>query len=109
MFVACALVASMACTSKGAGMSGNTADTHAQDLAAIEKLRQQDIAATLAGDLAAIAELDEAQMATWVKQAAALPGWTPVARRHPVKAIIAAFDAHPGPEMISSADDPCYT
>jgi uncharacterized protein (TIGR02246 family) len=38
-------------------MSGKTADTHAQDLAAIEKLHEQDIAATLAGDLAAIGEL----------------------------------------------------
>jgi uncharacterized protein (TIGR02246 family) len=57
MCVVCALVASMACTSKGAGMPGQTADTHAQDLAAIEKLRQQDVEATLAGDLAALAEL----------------------------------------------------
>ena len=54
---ACALLTSMACMSERAGVSERTADAHAQDMAAIERLRQQDIAATLAGDVAAIGEL----------------------------------------------------
>jgi hypothetical protein len=38
-------------------MDGNRADARARDRAAIQKLREQDGAATLAGDVAAIAEL----------------------------------------------------
>jgi uncharacterized protein (TIGR02246 family) len=38
-------------------MSEQTADAHAQDMAAIERLHSQDVAATLSGDLAALGEL----------------------------------------------------
>jgi ketosteroid isomerase-like protein len=55
--VACALVALTAWVFEGAGLSAKTADGHAQDLAAIEKLRSQDIAATLSRDTAALTEL----------------------------------------------------
>ena len=52
----CVAVASAACGAKGF-MDGNRADARARDMAAIQKLREQDAAATLAGDVAAIAEL----------------------------------------------------
>lgn len=56
MLVAWALATSTACTAES-GMSAQTADAHARDMAAIERLHEQDIAATLAGDQAALAEL----------------------------------------------------
>jgi uncharacterized protein (TIGR02246 family) len=43
--------------SQGSGLSAKTDDAHAQDLAAIEKLRRQDIAATLSRDIAALTDL----------------------------------------------------
>jgi ketosteroid isomerase-like protein len=54
---ACAIVALTACVVEGACASRKTADAHAQDLVAIEKLRSQDIAATLSRDTAALTEL----------------------------------------------------
>ena len=53
--VAFTVAASMACT-EAADTSAQTVDTRAQDMAAIERLRQQDIAATLAGDVEAIGD-----------------------------------------------------
>jgi uncharacterized protein (TIGR02246 family) len=55
--VACALVALTAFVFEGAGCRRKTADTHVQDMAEIEKLRRQDIAATLSRDTAALTEL----------------------------------------------------
>jgi uncharacterized protein (TIGR02246 family) len=43
---------------EGTGLSAKIADAHAQDLAAIEKLHSQDIAATLSRDTAALTELN---------------------------------------------------
>src|SRR6266852_1289679 len=54
--VACALVALTAFVFEGTGCRRKTADTHAQDMAEIEKLHSQDIAATLSGDPAALTE-----------------------------------------------------
>src|SRR2546426_12208345 len=48
----CVAVASAACGAKGRFMDGNRADARARDRAAIQKLREQDGAATLAGDVA---------------------------------------------------------
>jgi len=53
----CALLSSTACMPERVGMSERTADAHTQDMAAIEKLHRQDIAATLTGDMAALGEL----------------------------------------------------
>jgi len=55
--VACALVALTAFVFEGTGCRRKTADTHVQDLAEIEKLHRQDIAATLSRDTAALTEL----------------------------------------------------
>ena len=55
--VACALVTLTACVFEGACVSAKTDDAHAQDMAGIEKLHSQDVAATLSGDLAALSEL----------------------------------------------------
>jgi len=55
--VACALAASTASIFERAGMSDETADAHAQDMAGIEKLHSQDVAATLSQDLAALSKL----------------------------------------------------
>ena len=43
--------------SERVGMSENTPDAHAQDMTAIERLRRQDIAATLARNMAPLGEL----------------------------------------------------
>ncbi len=53
--IICALGASMSCT-RGAGMATDNIDARAHDMAAIERLHQQDTAATLAGDVDAIGE-----------------------------------------------------
>src|SRR5215207_2804525 len=50
-------VVSTACAARGPGMNASSTDAHAQDFKAIQKVHEQDIAATLAGDLTAIAEL----------------------------------------------------
>jgi hypothetical protein len=42
---------------QGSRMSARMQETHKQDLAAIERIRQQDIAATLSGDAAALIDL----------------------------------------------------
>ncbi len=55
--VLCAFVALTAHVFQGSGLEARTDDTHAQDLAAIEKMRRQDIAATLSGDTEALTEL----------------------------------------------------
>ena len=55
--VACALVALTAFVFEGTGCRRKTADTHVQDMAEIEKLHRQDIAATLSRDTAALTEL----------------------------------------------------
>lgn len=55
--VACALVALTGFVFQGTGCRRKTADTHAQDMAEIEKLHRQDIAATLSRDTAALTEL----------------------------------------------------
>ena len=55
--VACALVAVTAFVFEGTGCRRKTADTHVQDMAEIEKLHSQDIAATLSRDTAALTEL----------------------------------------------------
>jgi len=54
--VACALVALTVFVFEGTGQR-KTADTHAQDMAEIEKLHRQDIAATLSRDTAALTDL----------------------------------------------------
>ena len=54
--VACALVALTAFVFEGTGCRQKTADTHAQDMAEIEKLHRQDVAATLSRDTAALTE-----------------------------------------------------
>ena len=53
--ILCALGAAVACT-RTVDMAAGKTDARAQDMAAIERLRQQDIAATLAGDVEAIGE-----------------------------------------------------
>jgi ketosteroid isomerase-like protein len=55
--VACALVALTASVFEGTGCRRKTADAHVQDMAGIEKLNSQDVAATLSGDPAALTEL----------------------------------------------------
>jgi uncharacterized protein (TIGR02246 family) len=55
--VGCALVALMAGAFGRTGLWASTADAHAQDMAGIEKLHSQDVAATLSGDPAVLAEL----------------------------------------------------
>jgi len=54
--IACASVVLTACVFEGACSSGRTADAQAQDMAEIEKLHSLDVAATLAGDQAALSE-----------------------------------------------------
>lgn len=54
--VACASVVLTISVFEGACSSGETADAHAQDMAAIEKLQSLDVAATLSGDMAALSE-----------------------------------------------------
>jgi hypothetical protein len=55
--VLCAFVALTAHVFQGSGLSAKMDDAHTQDLAAIEKLHSQDIAATLSRDTAALTEL----------------------------------------------------
>jgi hypothetical protein len=55
--IACAPVVLTASTLEGACSSGETADTRARDIAAIETLHRQDIAATLSRDTAALTDL----------------------------------------------------
>src|SRR5882724_5913743 len=55
--VACALVALTAFVFEGTGCRRKTADAHVQDMAGIERLHSQDVAATLSGDPAALTEL----------------------------------------------------
>ena len=55
--VACALVALTAFVFEGTGCRRKTADMHVQDMAGIEKLHRQDIAATLSRDPVALTEL----------------------------------------------------
>jgi len=55
--VACALVALTAFVFEGTGYPRKTADTHAQDIAGIEKLLSRDIAVTLSRDTAALTDL----------------------------------------------------
>ena len=54
--VACALVALTAFVFEGTGCRRKTVDTHAQEMAAIERLHRQDVAATLSRDAAALTE-----------------------------------------------------
>ena len=54
--VASASVVLTACVFDGACSSVKTADSHAQDMAGIEKLHSLDVAATLSGDVAALSE-----------------------------------------------------
>jgi hypothetical protein len=54
--VACALVALTAFVFEGTGCRRKTVDTHAQEMAAIERLHRQDVAATLSRDTAALTE-----------------------------------------------------
>ncbi len=55
--VLCASVALTAHVLRGSGLSAKTANRHAQDMAAIEKMHAQDIAATLSQDPVALAKL----------------------------------------------------
>jgi ketosteroid isomerase-like protein len=55
--VLCGLVAVTAHVFQGSGLEAKMEDRHALDLAAIEKLRSEDIAATLSRDTAALTEL----------------------------------------------------
>jgi uncharacterized protein (TIGR02246 family) len=57
MLVACAFVALTAFVFEGTGCRRKTPGTHVQDMAEIEKLLRQDIAATLSRDTAALTEL----------------------------------------------------
>jgi hypothetical protein len=54
--VACLLVAFTTCILVETCSSARTADTYAQDMAEIDRLHHLDVAATLSGDYAAIAE-----------------------------------------------------
>ena len=54
---ACASAALTACACGVSGVSIRTTNVHVQDMAGIEKLHRQETAATLSGDLAALAEL----------------------------------------------------
>jgi uncharacterized protein (TIGR02246 family) len=54
--VFCAAVALTAHLSQGPGLPTKTGNSHAQDLAAIQKMHEKDIAATLAGDMATLTE-----------------------------------------------------
>jgi uncharacterized protein (TIGR02246 family) len=56
--VLCAFVALTAHVFQGSRLSAKLDDAHAQDLAAIEKFLSQDIAATLAHDMAALTEMN---------------------------------------------------
>ena len=56
-FVACTLIVLTAFVFEGTGYPRKIADTHAQDIAGIEKLLSRDIAATLSRDTAALTEL----------------------------------------------------
>src|SRR6266851_9979801 len=55
--VLCASVALTAHVFEGSGLSAKAANGYAQDMAAIEKLHAQDIAATLSQDPGALAKL----------------------------------------------------
>lgn len=55
--VLCAFVALMALVYQGCGLGVRMDDTHTQDLALIEKLLSQDIAATVSRDTAALTDL----------------------------------------------------
>ena len=55
--VLCAFVALTAHLFQGSGLGAKMDDAHIQDLAAIEKLHSQEIAATLSRDTAALTEL----------------------------------------------------
>lgn len=57
MLLTWAAIASTASASQGAQTAASSTDARAQDMAAIQKLHEQDVAATLAGDVVAIAEL----------------------------------------------------
>jgi uncharacterized protein (TIGR02246 family) len=56
--VLCAFVALTAHVFQGPGLSARTDDVHTQDLAAIETFLRQDVAATLAHDMAALTEMN---------------------------------------------------
>ena len=56
ILVACALVALAACVFRS-NLPPSATGSHAQDMAAIERLHRQDVAATLSGDPKALAEL----------------------------------------------------
>jgi ketosteroid isomerase-like protein len=90
--IACALVALAVGAFRAGGPLASTANAHAQDMAAIEKLHSQDIAATLSGDRNALwalstddaVRLEQGQEADVGKQAiraaderhmAGHPGW----------------------------------
>ncbi|MBZ5578340.1 MAG: DUF4440 domain-containing protein [Acidobacteriia bacterium] len=94
MLLVCAAVASAACGSKGTVQDGSRAAARAQDQAAIQKLHEQDVAATLAGNPAAIAALwtddivliefgqprqvgKQAILSARQRRLAALPGFSP--------------------------------
>lgn len=64
--VACAAVALTACGFGGAGCSRKAADTHAQDLAGIEKLHRLEVAATLAASRRQKAAQPRMQVLTYV-------------------------------------------
>ena len=55
--VLCALLASTARVPHGPGAEARVDDAHTQDLAAIEELHRQDVAATLSRDTAALTDL----------------------------------------------------
>jgi hypothetical protein len=55
--VLCAGVALAANVFEGSGLSAGTADVRQQDMAVIEKLHDQEVAATLSRDMAALTEL----------------------------------------------------
>ena len=56
--VLCAFVTSTAHVFQGSGLSARTDDVHTQDLAAIQRLLRQDIAATLSRDITALTDLN---------------------------------------------------
>ena len=80
---------------EGAGLSAKIADAHAQDMAAIEKLHQQDIAATLSRDPVALTDL-------WTEDAVRLsPGQPAEVGKQAIRESNERWSARPGVKVLS--------
>jgi ketosteroid isomerase-like protein len=80
---------------QGRALSAGTDETRQADLAAIEKIHQQDIAATLSQDLAALTDL-------WTDDAIRLsPGQPPEVGKQAIQASIERWSARQGIKVLS--------